>query len=399
VEEGARRRNFIIISLTWALMSPFSSAVNVYFPLFVLELGGTAVDVGLINLASLLTLAASRLVGGYLADVLGRKRVIVPMTMLFALSYIFFILAPDWRFLLIGSVINSLALMYQPALMALVGDILPEGRRSSGISVMNAPSQILNLAGPPLATLSVSKLGLERGMRLIYTLVMASTLISGILRIFLAETHEVRSEISLSRALSDYREAMRYFRGDLGRLILITSSVAGIYNMAYPYVQIYAVKQLGLSLEFWGWLSSLVAIISTISLVISGLLSDRIGRNLGMALGYCSGMIGLLMIALAPKGDAAYFTAAMVVNVLFSSFPSAQAMLVDLTSEYVRGKANAVSGLLEGGLSGIMSAFGGILYSSLGSLLFLIASLSLIPMIIGAAKLPSGRGSHSDPRA
>ncbi|MEM3619438.1 MAG: MFS transporter, partial [Candidatus Korarchaeum sp.] len=188
MSEEARRRNFIILTLTWAIMSPFSSAVNVYFSLFVLELGGTVVDLGLINLASLTTLALSRLAGGYLADAVGRKRVIVPMTMLFALSYLLFIIAPDWRFLLIGSVINSLALMYQPALMALVGDILPEGRRGSSISIMSAPSQLLNLAGPPLATLAVSALGLERGMRAIFTLVMISTLISGILRIFLIET-------------------------------------------------------------------------------------------------------------------------------------------------------------------------------------------------------------------
>ncbi|MEM1984433.1 MAG: MFS transporter [Candidatus Korarchaeum sp.] len=391
MSEEARRRNFIILTLTWAIMSPFSSAVNVYFSLFVLELGGTVVDLGLINLASLTTLALSRLAGGYLADAVGRKRVIVPMTMLFALSYLLFIIAPDWRFLLIGSVINSLALMYQPALMALMGDILPEGRRGSSISIMNAPSQLLNLAGPPLATLTVSALGLERGMRAIFTLVMTSTLISGILRIFLIETRSVKIKPSFSQALIDYKDTLRAFRGDLGKLIMITSSVAGVYNMAYPYVQVYAVKYLDLSLEFWGWLSTLVAFLSTISLVVSGALSDRIGRNLMMALGYGSGLAGLLMIALAPRGDPLYFTVAMMVNAMFSSYPPAQAMLVDLTGEEVRGKVNAISGLLEGALAGPMSALGGLLYTVLGPYLFLIASLSLLPMVVGAVGLSGGK--------
>ncbi|MEM2378064.1 MAG: MFS transporter, partial [Candidatus Korarchaeum sp.] len=319
------------------------------------------------------------------------KRVIVPMTMLFALSYLLFIIAPDWRFLLIGSVINSLALMYQPALMALMGDILPEGRRGSSISIMNAPSQLLNLAGPPLATLTVSALGLERGMRAIFTLVMTSTLISGILRIFLIETRNVKIKPSFSQALIDYKDTLRAFRGDLGKLIMITSSVAGVYNMAYPYVQVYAVKYLDLSLEFWGWLSTLVAFLSTISLVVSGALSDRIGRNLMMALGYGSGLAGLLMIALAPRGDPLYFTVAMMVNAMFSSYPPAQAMLVDLTGEEVRGKVNAISGLLEGALAGPMSALGGLLYTVLGPYLFLIASLSLLPMVVGAVGLSGGK--------
>lgn len=387
VDEEVRRRNFIIITLTWAIMSPFSSAINVYFSLFVLELGGTVVDLGLINLTSLLTLAFSRLTGGYLADAIGRKKVIVPMTILYALSNVLFVIAPDWKFLLLGSFLNSLALMYQPALMAFVGDILPEGRRGSSISIMNVPSQLLNLAGPPLATLLVSTFGLKRGMRVIFTLVVISTLVSGILRVFLIETFSSSLKPSLTHALNDYRNALRAFRGNLGKLILITSSASGIYNMAYPYVQIHAVKNLGLSLEFWGWLSTLVAFISTFSLIISGILADKIGKNLVLALGYSSGMAGLLMISLAPKGDAAYFTASMVINVIFSSSPPAQAMLVDLTSEEVRGKINALSGLIEGSLAGPMSAAGSLLFSILGPSLFMLSSISLIPVVLGAAKL------------
>lgn len=388
MDREAKRRNFIIITLTLAIMSPFSSATNVYFSLFVLELGGTIVDVGLINLTSLLTLAFSRLIGGYLADTLGRKRVIAPMTILYALSNFFFVIASDWRFLLIGSFMSSLALMYQPALMAFVGDILPEEKRGSGISIMSAPSQLLNLVGPPLATLLVSKLGLERGMKVLFTLVVISTLASGFLRFFLIETYCVQSKPSLTHAIRDYRNALKVLRGKLGRLMIITSSASGIYNMAYPYVQIHAVKNLGLSLEFWGWISTLVAFISTISLLVSGILSDKIGRNLTLALGYFSGLAGLLMISLAPKGDTAYFATAMVVNVMFSSSPPAQAMLVDLTKEEVRGKVNAVSGLLEGSLAGTMSAAGGILYSVFGPFLFTLASLLLIPVVMGSIKLP-----------
>ena len=383
------RRNFLIITVTWALMNPFTSAINVYFSLFVLELGGSVVDVGLINLVSMVTLSISRLFGGYLADTLGRKRVIVPMTILYAFSNLIFVFAPDWRFLLIGNLICSIALMYQPALMALVGDILPSERRGSGVSLMNAPSQLLGLVGPPLATLVVSSQGLERGMRILFLLVFLSTLLSGMMRLLLVETYSSRSELSLEHAIKEYRDSLRSMRGDLGKLIVISSSVIGIYNMAYPYLQVYAVKYLGLSLELWGLLSTLIAVISTISLLISGYLSDRIGRNLMMALGYLSASIGLLLISLAR--DPLSFSLALIINVIFSSSPASQALLFDLTSEEARGKVNAMNGLVEGSISGTMSALGGFIYGFSAPFLFSSASLLLIPLIIGSLKLPKGK--------
>lgn len=385
-------RNFVIITVTWALMNPFTSAINVYFSLFVLELGGSIIDVGLINLVSMITLSISRLFGGYLADVLGRKRVIVPMTILYAFSNLIFVFAPDWRFLLIGNFICSLALMYQPALMALVGDILPSERRGSGVSLMNAPSQLLGLAGPPLATLVVSSQGLERGMRVLFLLVFLSTLLSGMMRLLLSETYSSRTELSLGHAIKEYRDALRSMRGDLGKLILISSSVMGVYSMAYPYLQVYAVKYLGLSLELWGLLSTLMAVISTISLLISGYLSDRIGRNFMMALGYLSACIGLLLISLAK--DPLTFTLALIVNVIFSSSPATQALLIDLTSEGVRGKVNAINGLIEGSLSGTMSAIGGLIYGFSAPFLFSLASLLMIPLTVGSLKLPKGKVSQ-----
>jgi len=209
------------------------------------------------------------------------------------------------------------------------------------------------------------------------------------MRLLLVETYSSRSELSLEHAIKEYRDSLRSMRGDLGKLIVISSSVIGIYNMAYPYLQVYAVKYLGLSLELWGLLSTLIAVISTISLLISGYLSDRIGRNLMMALGYLSASIGLLLISLAR--DPLSFSLALIINVIFSSSPASQALLFDLTSEEARGKVNAMNGLVEGSISGTMSALGGFIYGFSAPFLFSSASLLLIPLIIGSLKLPKGK--------
>jgi len=229
-------------------------------------------------------------------------------------------------------------------------------------------------------------------MRVLFLLVFLSTLLSGMMRLLLSETYSSRTELSLGHAIKEYRDALRSMRGDLGKLILISSSVMGVYSMAYPYLQVYAVKYLGLSLELWGLLSTLMAVISTISLLISGYLSDRIGRNFMMALGYLSACIGLLLISLAK--DPLTFTLALIVNVIFSSSPATQALLIDLTSEGVRGKVNAINGLIEGSLSGTMSAIGGLIYGFSAPFLFSLASLLMIPLTVGSLKLPKGKVSQ-----
>jgi|YelNatPaOPRAMG01_1025707.scaffolds.fasta_scaffold15024_6 MFS family permease len=391
VEERIAKRNITIIALTWALMSPFSSAVNVYASLFILGLGGGPVEVGIISMAGTVTLAFSRLIGGYLADSIGRKRIMVPMTIAYGILTLIYVFARDWTWILLGSVLSSLALMYQPALQAMMFDSLPPDKRGKGISFANMPSQISSLAGPPIATLVVASMGLIKGMRFLYLLVAVSTVLSGIIRIFLVEIIRNKAEIGIKHGVNEYIKALRMLKGDLGKLILTTSSVAALYNMAYPYVQIYAVKYLGITVEEWGIMSTVVTVWSTFTTLLSGSLADRIGRNIVMSLGYASGSIGLVMIALAPRGNEIYLLISLLVNSFFSSGPAAQALLSDLTDVSSRGKVIAISGLLEGNAAGFMSAVGGVLYSTVEQLTFAIPAVLLVPIVVATWKLlPQG---------
>jgi len=385
------RRNIAIISGTWALMGPFSSAVNVYGSLFILGLGGGPVEVGIISMAGAVTLAFSRLIGGYLADSIGRKSIMAPMTIAYGISILMYVFARDWTWILLGSILSSLALMYQPALQAIMFDSLPPDKRGKGISIANAPSQLASLAGPPIATVVVASMGLMKGMRFLYMLVVISTVASGIIRFFLVEIVENKVEVGIRHGVNEYIKALRMLKGDLGKLILTTSSVSALYNMAYPYVQIFAVKHLGITIESWGIISTVVTIWSTFTNLLSGSLADKVGRNVVMSLGYASGSMGLAMLAFAPKGNAIYLLISLIVNSLFSSGPAAQALLSDLTDINSRGKVIAISGLLEGNAAGCMSAVGGVLYSTIAQLMFVIPAAALVPIVIMTwRELPRG---------
>ncbi len=380
-----------ILAITWALMGPFSSATDVYSSLYILELGGGPLEVGIVAMSGMIVLAFSRLIGGYLTDSLGRKRIIVPMTIVYGLAYILYAIAPDWTWVLLGSIVTSIALMYQPAIQAIVADTLPPNMRGRGLTAARTPSQIVSLAGPPMATIMVSMMGLVSAMRLLYLVTAIVTVIAGGLRLLLIETYAGGAGMGLRRALKEYAASLKLLRGDLGKLILVTSSTRSLYRMSFPFVQIYAVKWLGVSKEFWGIISTFMSIESTFTTLLSGFLTDKIGRNVVMALGYASGSMGLGMLALAPKNDPLYVLISMLVTVAFASRPAALALIADLTERDVRGKINAISGLLEGNLSGTLSAVGGILYDLYAPLTFGIASILLIPLVAVTLRiLPQG---------
>ncbi|MDI6805193.1 MAG: MFS transporter, partial [Candidatus Bathyarchaeia archaeon] len=71
--------------------------------------------------------------GGYLADKYGRRKLITTMTFVMALSNLFFAFAPSWHFILIGTIVHSLCLIYQPALFAMVQDSLPPRTKGNGL--------------------------------------------------------------------------------------------------------------------------------------------------------------------------------------------------------------------------------------------------------------------------
>ena len=391
MEKRVIRRNLGVMAATWAIMSPFTSATGVYSSLYILELGGSPVEVGLVVMVGTVVLAFSRLVGGYLADTVGRKRILVPMTTLYGASYFLYALAPDWTWVLWGTVVGSLALMYQPAVQAIVADTLPPESRGKGLTASQTPSQLTALAGPPLATVLVSAMGLEEAMRLLYSVTAMAVMAAGLSRTLLIETHRRKVRLGLREAMREYLSALRLLRGDLGRLLMVTSSVRALYRMSFPFTQIYAVKVLGVSEEFWGLVSTAMNFESTFTTLISGYLADRIGRSAVMALGYASGAIGLGMLALAPRGQPLYVLISMLIAVVFASRPAAFALMADLTEREVRGKVSAMSGLLEGNLSGLMSGVGGIAYSLYPPLPFGIAAVGLVPLTLVTWKvLPRG---------
>jgi DHA1 family multidrug resistance protein-like MFS transporter len=201
--------NYRILVFSWMIMDIAMEMPMPNFQYYVEALGGPPVALGLIGLGNFLAMAIVAFPGGYLADKYGRRWLISTMTFAMALSFLFFAFAPTWHFILLGSIVSSLCLIYQPALFAMVQDSLPPERRGMGSSIIQLIHGTFNTPGPVIAIFIFAWLGKVTGQRLIYLLMTGLFLAAAVLRLRLKETTKEGQVIRFSYFFSSYPKAVR----------------------------------------------------------------------------------------------------------------------------------------------------------------------------------------------
>jgi MFS family permease len=119
------RGNLLALIISYLFMYFTFTLVFAFETPFVRELGAPPFIIGLMGSLGAAALSFVRILGAYVADKYGRKQIIATMTFVIAFSYLFYVFAPDWRFLLIGVIISNFSLVYQPALEAIEADSIP----------------------------------------------------------------------------------------------------------------------------------------------------------------------------------------------------------------------------------------------------------------------------------
>ena len=127
--------NVITLTLSWIIWSPFQSAVWTYFQAYLKELGAAPSIIALISSVTTVAIIFARIFGGYLTDIIGRRKMIVIFTFFIAFSYYAYTWFLDWKWVLIVGVLSNIALLYQPALNAIIADSLPKKRRGFGYMI------------------------------------------------------------------------------------------------------------------------------------------------------------------------------------------------------------------------------------------------------------------------
>ncbi|MFB0522827.1 MAG: MFS transporter [Candidatus Bathyarchaeia archaeon] len=332
--------------MSWILIDLAMEMPTPNFQYYVQALGGTGVALGIIGFVNFLAMAVVAFPGGYLADKYGRRWLITTMTFGMALSTLLFALAPTWHFILLGSIISNLFLIYQPALFAMYQDSLPPERRGMGSSITELIRGTVNTPGPVIAGFLLLQFGLITSMRIIYIIMTALYLTAAVWRLRLKETMTKVEPIRLRYLISSYPKAIKesvnvwkVLPRSMFWLFIGQTLVMFGWSLTQVINALYARDVLMIPEEQW-WLVFIPLFLTMIVASIPiGKMIDKIGRKIPLVLGLFVFVVAILI-----------FVTANLLTVMISMclFGIAQllvmsaltALLTDLVPPENRGKVN-----------------------------------------------------------
>ena len=335
------RGNLLILAISWMIWFPALRLTDAYAQPYIKELGTSEFIIGAISSIATVTLAIVRILGGYVADRFGRKNILTIMSFAISSSYLIYAFAQSWQWILIAATLNSVFLLYQPAVLALRADSVPPEKRGFGFALSEWLPGIISIPAPIIATYLVVTNGTVGGMRIAYFAAFALGTAAAVVRLFLKETLPQRKDkqkstrkftiefsddaysteaivyimlilmsvvgaffqnslwlfpggvfflllliVAVGRAegvhsdfVKEYSEAIRFIFKNMRNVALLYILFNFAYLGASTFFSLYAIYFIQLGNENWG-IMYIVSYISYLALLVPiGLLVDKLGRR------------------------------------------------------------------------------------------------------------------------
>ncbi len=366
------RGNLLTLIVSWLFVFfTFSMTFSFESPFF-RELGAPPEIIGIMGSVGAMVLGLVRIPGAVLADRYGRRQIIVMMTFVIALSFLLYIFAPDWRFVLMGMIISNLALIYQPALDAILADSVPPEKRGMGYAAVNVIPNIPTIAAPVIAGILVETYGIIAGMRIVYTIIFFCMMAAATIRLlFLRETLETPQKIQLSAfkvAFRDSLSAIKEAWKDMPRTLKFVTIAFLVSAFEEPmfrlFTALYVLDVVGISGIQWGVINTAWVATTLIFGFPLGKVVDIIGRKKSILFSYLFYIPSTLLFLTSRS-----FTQLFIVYLLFGIagcliMPAYNALLADLIPKEKRGRIMGTIVTLNILATVPASALGGFLYGA-----------------------------------
>jgi MFS family permease len=160
-----------------------------FLPIYLMALGGGVISVGLLGAMDNLLSALYSFPGGYLSDRMGAKKALAIFNLVAMIGFGIVIVVPTWEAVLVGAVFFiSWSAISLPATMSLIFKVLPQNKRTMGVSMHSLVRRIPMALGPVLGGLFIAFWGERDGVRLAFAAAFSMAAVALVLQQRLIES-------------------------------------------------------------------------------------------------------------------------------------------------------------------------------------------------------------------
>lgn len=282
-------KNAWILTSTSALWTVGSAMANPYQTLYFSVLGAGSITIGLLVAFGTGVTIFATLIGGYMADTLGRRVVVIAFSWVSVLSAFVFFLINSAELIIVPLTISSVAGLYTPAFNSIMMDSIAPEDRVRGFSVFNAINTFPSVFAPTFGGILMSYFGVLHGIKYAY---LGSALF-GVVAVSirtkrLQETYEPKRDPlrerhspwyyiknSFVEGLSSVRQS-----GSVVKKLLLYVTLAGVgTGLTSPFISLFVVDHLKFSPFDYSLVVDLAGISTVVLLLIVVFLIQRLGAK------------------------------------------------------------------------------------------------------------------------
>jgi DHA1 family multidrug resistance protein-like MFS transporter len=371
-----KNRDLMVLSFAVLVSMMGFGLIMPFLPVYAEDFGASDFEIGMMMGVFALVRLVFSPIGGWLADRVGRKPVMVFGMFFYAVVMLLFGLATTipGLFLYRGLQGGASGLVW-PVAMTYVGDVVEDRDRGKAMAIFSIMFATGTAVGPVLGGLISTAYSFSTAF--FFTSVLA--LISGLLILWkVKESFEKDKDLSTEKppsprmfALTDITPYPKMFVG-----ISVASFAIFFGNaMIYPVLPIYASSELGLVTWEIGVLFTIMGFVQVIVMFPAGVLADSLGKKKMMLLGMAFAALfsGLVIITQD-------FVTVLIIVALFTlgrsiARPIFPAVISSLTSMRHRGKAMGLYTLAQNLAFALGSSTSGYLAQGYGRTVPFIAAM------------------------
>jgi MFS family permease len=216
-----------------------------FLPIYLITLGGGALSVGLLNGMDNLLSALYSFPGGYLADRLGTKRALLVFNLIAMVGFVVVILIPAWQAVIVGSIFFlSWTAISLPATMGLVAQVLPQNRRTMGVTMHSLVRRFPMALGPLVGGACIDIWGRVTGIRIAFIGALAMAVVAAIVQqILIAEdASDQVAQATRSQAEKNPFRLLREMTPELRNLLISDILIRFCEQIPYAFVVIWCME-------------------------------------------------------------------------------------------------------------------------------------------------------------